>query len=104
MLVRVRRLLALAVVAGALALPAFGEDLGDQTVQPITPQGEQRIEVLNPTGEQRVEAVTPDEAQRVTEGTKSPTGRAANNAAKVAIGVTAAGISLAAMAASLLFI
>ena len=103
----VKRLLGCIALAGALTLPAFGpvfgEDFSDQ-VKPIAPQAEQRIEVLNPQGEQHVQALSPDDAQRVSEGTKSPSGRTANNVAKVAIGVTAAGISLAAMAASLMFI
>jgi hypothetical protein len=101
----VKRLLGTLLLAGALGLPVLGAeyDPGGQ-IRPITPPAEQRIEPLNPPGEQQVQALSPDEAQRVSEGTKSPSGRAANGVAKVFIGILAAGISLAAMAASLLFI
>lgn len=106
MLDRVRRLLAALVVAGALGLPVLGAEVGpnDQGVQPIAPDVEQRIEVLTPPGEQQVQAISPEEAQRVTEGTTEPSGRTANTVAKVFISVAAAGVSLAAMAASLLFL
>jgi hypothetical protein len=102
----VKRLLGIVVVAGALGLPVLGAefDPNDQTVRPIAPDAEQRVVPLNPTGEQQVQAVSPDEAQRVTEGTTPPSARTANTVAKVFISVAAAGISLAAMAASLLFL
>lgn len=105
MLDPMRRILGTLAVAAALGFPALAADYdpGGQ-IKPITPPAEQRIEVLTPTAEQQVQAITPEEAQRVTEGTKSPSGRAANGVAKVFIGVLAAGISLAAMAASLLFL
>jgi hypothetical protein len=106
MLDRVKRLLGTLLVAGALGLPVLAAefDPSDPTVRPIAPQGEQRIEPLDPTGEQQVQALNPEEAQRVSEGTKSPSGRSANAVAKVFISVLAAGVSLAAMAASLLFL
>jgi len=110
MLDPVRRLLGMLVVATALGLPvvlpvpAAEYDPSDQTVRPIAPETAQRIEVLTPSAEQQVQAVSPEEAQRVTEGTRSSSGRAANTVAKVFISILAAGVSLAAMAASLLFI
>jgi hypothetical protein len=106
MLDRVKRLLGTLAVAGALGLPVLAAefDPNDQTVRPIAPAVEQQVEALNPAGEQQVRALSPEEAQRVSEGTTNPTGRTANTVAKVFISVLAAGVSLAAMAASLLFL
>jgi hypothetical protein len=100
----VKRLAVLAVLALRLAVPVYAaSDPPQQTVTPIAP-AEQRVEALTPSGEQRVEAVDANGVQQVSEGTKSPGARVANGVAKVTIGVMAATISIAAMAASLMFL
>ena len=97
---------AVLVLACGLALPA-GAETGaapEQVITAVTPEREQRIEAVTPSGEQRVEAVDPDEAQRVAEGTKDPGNRGLRTAGRIAVGVMAAVLSVAAMAASLLFL
>jgi hypothetical protein len=101
----VNRLLASLVLAGALAMGASAADqVGEQTITPITPQAEQRVEGIAPAGEQRVEAVGPEGLQGVSYGSKGPVQRGAVTVGKVLIGVLAAGISIGVTVASLLFI
>jgi hypothetical protein len=97
---------AVLVLALQLTLPALAANQpAEQTVTPIPADTEQRIEALTPPAEQRVEALDPDTMQRVgAEGTTGPVGRGFKAAAKVAVGVLAAGVSLGVMLASLLLI
>jgi adenine/guanine phosphoribosyltransferase-like PRPP-binding protein len=88
-----------------LALPVLAtSEPTEQTVTPITPQAEQRVEPVTPPGEQHVEMLDADGVQHVTSGTKNPVRRTADRAVKVVVGVVAAGVSIGAMVASLLFL
>jgi hypothetical protein len=106
MLIVVRGFVAVALLAGALSwsvtVPAA---TGDQTVTAIEQVPEQRVEGIAPQGEQRVENLTAEQAEQTVNGTapKSGAQRAASTAGKIALGVMAAVVSIATMAASLLF-
>ncbi len=76
----------------------------EQTVEPITPSGEQELQIIVPPGEQAVQQVGTGGVQEV--GPQVPptaTEKTVSNVAKVVTGVTAAGVSLGAMAAMLMF-
>ncbi len=91
------------ILAGGCVLAAQGatEPTGDQTVTTVEGAAEQRIESLSPGDEQRVEAVDAAAEQQVTEGTRPEENRRARSAAKVAVGILSAVVSIAAMAAML---
>jgi hypothetical protein len=88
-----------------VAVPVLATgDAGEQTVVPITPGAEQRVEGIDPAGEQRVEQLDAAGLQRVSGANKSPVRRGAEKVGKVVVGVVAAGVSIGAMVASLLFL
>jgi hypothetical protein len=99
------------VVASALLLAGIvlgARTLGatEQTITPLTPPDEQRIERLGGESGQNVEAIaSADDTQRIDVPVPpSPTAKKASTAGKFVLGVAAAGISLGAMAASLIFL
>ena len=97
--------MAVAVLSLQLALPVrAANEVREQTVTPLVPQQEQRVEPLVPEGEQRVEALDAEGIQQVTQGTKGPVRRGAETAAKVVLGVLAAGVAIGAMVASLMLL
>ena len=91
-------LLRVAVPVGATGEPA------EQTVVPLTPGVEQRVEPITPPAEQHVEQLGGDGVQQVSSESKGPFRRGAEGVAKVVVGVVAAGVSIGAMVASLLFL
>jgi len=94
----------LALVIG-VALPVRGSGQPDeQSVTAVAPSTEQRVTPVASAGDQHVEQLSGDGLQQITQGTKSPVRRAADGAAKVIVGVLAAGISIGATIASLLFL
>src|SRR5262249_40115484 len=97
---------ALLLLAGIVFGPRGFAAGVEQTITPITPPVEQRIERLGGDGGQRVDALaSADDAQRVdVPGPPTATQKAASTAGKFVVGVAAAGISVAAMAATLMFI
>jgi hypothetical protein len=109
MLPGVRRVLAVVPLTIALVLRvavpvlATGDAL-EQTIVPLTPGTEQRVEAITPPGEQRVEQLDEAGVQHVTGADKSPVRRGAEGVGKVVVGVVAAGVSIGAMVASLLFL
>jgi hypothetical protein len=90
-----------------LAVLLLGSQVGfsmEQTIEPITPKGEQELEVIVPPGEQRVEQVASGSQQDVSpQLPPTATEKTVSNVTKVVTGVTAAGVSLGAMAAMLMF-
>ena len=109
MLPGVRRLVAVALLTGGLVLRvavpvgATGEPT-EQTVVPLTPGVEQRVEPVTPPAEQHVEQLAGDGIQQVSGENKGVFRRGAEGVAKVVVGVVAAGVSIGAMVASLLFL
>jgi hypothetical protein len=103
--VRARVLLALGVVGVLLgAGPVRGVE---QRITPLNPSEEQRIEHLgHPDDVAGVDAVPIAGADQAIAPAEppSPAVKAASTAGKVVLGVTAAGLALGAMAASLLFL
>lgn len=98
-----RRMLLVGCLAVALAARAGAGT--EQTVEGMAPPVEQEVNGFGPAQEQVVEGVG-NGTDQVVEG-QAPTSDAAKFASKVgnvAIGVTAAGVSLAAMAAMLMFL
>ena len=100
-----------ATVASALLLAGLllgSRPLGatEQTITPLTPPSEQRIERLGGDGGQNVGAIaSAEDIQRIdAPEPPSPTAKKASTVGKFVLGVTAAGISLGAMAASLIFL
>jgi hypothetical protein len=91
------------VLRVAVPVLATGEPV-EQAVVPITPGTEQRVEAIAPAGEQRVEQLDAAGLQHVTGADKSVVRRGAEGVGKVVVGVLAAGISIGAMVASLLFL
>jgi hypothetical protein len=88
-----------------VAVPVLATDEpAEQTVVPLTPGTEQRVEAIAPSGEQRVETLDAAGLQHVTGADKSAARRGAEGVGKVVVGVLAAGISIGAMVASLLFL
>lgn len=93
------------VLAGLL-LGSLGFAASDeQTITPLTPPVEQRIVPIGGGG-QRIAAIPPaDDTQRIdVPQPPTPSQKAASTAGKFVVGVAAAGISVAAMAATLLFL
>jgi hypothetical protein len=77
----------------------------EQTVEDLNPPVEQRIESLDAADEQRVEAIdTASAMQQIGHGTEDPDSKGARTAGKVVVGVFAVIFSVAAMAASLMFL
>jgi hypothetical protein len=77
----------------------------EQTVEAIVPQGEQEIEPITPPGDQVVEAVGAGGDQRVErQEPRTAAEKTASTVGKVVTGVTAAAVSLGAMAAMLIFL
>jgi hypothetical protein len=108
MLREVRRSVVVPIVLGlvlrvAVPVLATGEP-PEQTVTAIPAQTEQRVEAIAPPAEQRVEQLDGNGMQSVTGGSKSGVRRTVDGVTKVVVGVAAAGISLGAMVASLLFL
>jgi len=109
MLRGVRRLAAVALLIGGLVLRvpvpvgATGAPT-EQTVVPLDSGVEQRVEPITPPAEQHVEQLAGDGIQQVSGESKGPFRRGAEGVAKVVVGVVAAGVSIGAMIASLLFL
>src|SRR5262245_17108627 len=79
----VKAFMILALVA-QLTLPVLAANqLGEQTVTPITPSQEQRVEPLSPGTEQRVEMVNAEGVQAVGQGTDNPVQRGVGAVSKV---------------------
>jgi len=80
----------------------------EQTVEPLTPPGEQEVQPIGPAaveGEQGVQGVEAGAEQQVeTQQPASQAAKVATTVGHVAIGVTAAAISLGTTAAMLLFL
>jgi len=83
----------------------------EQTVTPLNPQVEQRVEAVGPSaaaapsGVQRVEGVAPGADQGVGPVVPpTPGEKAAEKTGKVAVGFMAVVLSIAAMAAQIMFI
>jgi hypothetical protein len=78
----------------------------EQTVEPIVPRGEQQIEVIAPPGEQVVSGIGAGAGEQQVEPQVAPSqaAKTASNVAKAVTGVTAAAVSLGAMAAMLMFL
>ena len=89
----------------AIALTARAGTVTEQSVEGMTPPAEQEVHGFGPAQEQVVEGIGVG-AEQTVEGTapKSDAAKLATKAGNVAIGVASAGISLAAMAAMLLFL
>jgi hypothetical protein len=102
----VRITLALAGIALGVLLGVAPVAAIEQTITPLTPPEEQRVEVLGGGAAQEgVQAIETTELAAVEPHVPpSPAAKSASTAGKVALGVTAAAVSLAAMAASLLFL
>ena len=77
----------------------------EQTVEPLTPPNEQDVQAIGPAAEQGVQGVEQVNEQQVNvQEPMSDAARVATKVGHVAIGVTAAAVSLAATAAMLLFL
>ncbi len=86
-------------------MPAFAAgEAPEQTVTAIEPQGEQRVEPVTPPAEQTVAALDAQSEQQVTSGQKSAVRSGFETAAKVALGVLAAGVSVGVMLAEVIFL
>jgi hypothetical protein len=100
-----RRILLLGFLAVMLAARMGAAVDREQTVEALTPPNEQDVQAIGPGAEQGVQGVEQVNEQQVH--TQVPAGDAARMATKVgnvAIGVTAAAVSLGATAAMLLFL
>ena len=98
--------LALLVLAVALVVPALAADEpSEQTLKPLAPQVEQQIVPIAPAEEQRVEAINSEDVQHIDAKTApSAFDEHVSTVGKVAVGILAFGISIAATMAALLFI
>ena len=77
----------------------------EQTVEEIVPPGEQQVQVIGPRNEQAVGAFAEGGEQRVErQEPPSAAAKMASNVGKAATAVGAATVSLAAMAAMLMFL
>jgi hypothetical protein len=101
----VSRLVVSAFLIGVLGGPVWVAAAGGEQVIPVEPAVEQRVEAVGGAGEQRVEALSAEQAEQAVNGAtpRSGTQRAASTAGKVALGFVAVVVSIASMAASLLF-
>ena len=97
-------LLLLAGLVGPVGSAEDSERLPQQ-ITPLVPDTQQEIEPLVPGGMQEVVAVDPQGIQEVSEPeVPSAAGRAASTVGKAVIVVMATGLSLASMAAMLMFL
>jgi hypothetical protein len=106
MLVVVRGFVAVALLAGGLAWSVTATAVPtEQTVIPVEPPVEQRVDGIEAPVEQRVETLGAEQAEQAVNGTDPKTSgqRAASAVGKVALVVVATVVSIATMAASLLF-
>jgi hypothetical protein len=71
-------------------------------VTPVVPGVEQRVEPVQTGDVQHVEQLDPEQMQRISAQSNSPVRRGLANAAKVAVGVVALGVSLGFTLATLL--
>ena len=103
-----RRILLLGFLAVMLAARMGAAVDREQTIEPLTPPNEQDVQAIGPAaeqGEQGVQGVEQiDEQQVNAQEPASDAARVATKVGNVAIGVTAAAVSLAATAAMLLFL
>ena len=101
-----RRILLLGCLAVALAARMGAAT--EQTVEELVPPGEQEVQQIGPAadqGEQGVQGVDAGAEQRVdAQEPASDAARMASKVGHVAIGVTAAAVSLGATAAMLMFL
>jgi hypothetical protein len=97
---------ALVVMVLVLGLAASPLRAVEQTVSPLTPPAGQTVEALAPSQVQHVEAVDPPTGQDVSGPVIPPSAgqKAAETTGKVAVGFLAVVLSLAAMAAQIIFI
>ena len=99
----VRGALVVMLLATGLAAPPLWA--AEQTVTPLNPQVEQRVEAVGPADAQRVEGVAPGADQGVGPVVvPTPGEKAAEKTGKVAVGFMAVVLSIAAMAAQIMFI
>lgn len=100
-----RRILLLGFLAVMLAARMGAAVDREQTVEELVPPNEQEVQPIGPAAEQGVQGVAQvDEQQVNAQEPQSDAARMATKAGQVAIGVTAAAVSLAATAAMLLFL
>jgi hypothetical protein len=100
-----RRILLLGFLAVMLAARMGAAVDRQQTVEPLTPPNEQDVQAIGPATEQGVQGVEQiDEQQVNAQEPQSDAARMATKVGNVAIGVTAAAVSLGATAAMLLFL
>ena len=98
-----RRILLLGCLAVVLAARMGAAT--EQTVEALTPPNEQDVQAIGPAAEQGVQGVEQVNEQQVNaQEPASDAARVATKVGNVAIGVTAAAVSLAATAAMLLFL
>ena len=91
---------------GRRARRAHGGSRGrEQTVEGLAPPNEQEVQAIGPAAEQGVQGVEQVNEQQVNaQEPQSDAARMATKVGHVAIGVTAAAVSLGATAAMLLFL
>jgi hypothetical protein len=100
-----RRILLLGFLAVMLAARMGAAVDREQTIEPLTPPNEQDVQAIGPAAEQGVQGVEQiDEQQVNTQEPASDAARVATKIGHVAIGVTAAAVSLGATAAMLMFL
>jgi hypothetical protein len=100
-----RRILLLGFLAVMLAARMGAAVDREQTVEALTPPNEQDVQAIGPGAEQGVQGVEQVNEQQVnTQVPASDAARMATKVGNVAIGVTAAAVSLGATAAMLLFL
>jgi hypothetical protein len=100
-----RRILLLGFLAVMLAARMGAAVDREQTVEELVPPSEQEVQAIGPAAEQGVQGVAQVDEQQVNpQEPQSDAARMATKAGHVAIGVTAAAVSLAATAAMLLFL
>ena len=100
-----RRILLLGFLAVMLAARMGAAVDREQTIEPLTPPNEQDVQAIGPAAEQGVQGVEQVNEQQVNvQEPMSDAARVATKVGHVAIGVTAAAVSLGATAAMLLFL
>ena len=100
-----RRILLLGFLAVMLAARMGAAVDREQTIEPLTPPNEQDVQAIGPAAEQGVQGVEQVNEQQVNAPEPaSDAARVATKIGHVAIGVTAAAISLGTTAAMLLFL
>ena len=100
-----RRTLLLGFLAVMLAARMGAAVDREQTIEALTPPNEQDVQAIGPAAEQGVQGVEQVNEQQVNaQEPASDAARMATKVGNVAIGVTAAAVSLGATAAMLLFL